>query len=105
MPSLGWPELLLLAVVLVMLFGAKKLPDTARALGKSMRIFKSETKAMQADDEQVSTSAQQAGPAQSTTPQPNAQPAPPAQLPAAGSDGTTINGAPLTETERSQKTS
>lgn len=98
MPNLGWPELLLLAVVLVMLFGAKKLPDTARALGKSMRIFKSETKAMQADDEKAS--AQQAG-----QPQPNAQPAPPPQLPPPAGDGTTINGAPLSETDRSQKTS
>src|SRR3954454_9259821 len=39
-------HLLVLAVVLVVLFGSKKLPDTARALGKSMRILKSETKAM-----------------------------------------------------------
>jgi len=33
----------------VLLFGAKKLPDAARSLGKSMRIFKSEIKEMQAD--------------------------------------------------------
>lgn len=39
-------HLLVLAIVLVVLFGSKKLPDTARALGKSMRILKSETKAM-----------------------------------------------------------
>lgn len=32
----------ILAVVIVVLFGAKKLPDAARSLGKSMRIFKSE---------------------------------------------------------------
>jgi len=31
-----------LAVVMIMLFGAKKLPDAARSLGKSLRIFKSE---------------------------------------------------------------
>jgi sec-independent protein translocase protein TatA len=31
-----------LAVVMILLFGAKKLPDTARSLGKSMRIFKAE---------------------------------------------------------------
>jgi sec-independent protein translocase protein TatA len=35
--------------VFVLLFGAKKLPDAARSLGKSMRIFKSEIKEMQAD--------------------------------------------------------
>jgi sec-independent protein translocase protein TatA len=39
-------HLLVLAIVVIMLFGSKKLPDTARALGKSMRILKSETKAM-----------------------------------------------------------
>ena len=36
-------------VVFVLLFGAKKLPDAARSLGKSMRIFKSEVKEMQND--------------------------------------------------------
>ncbi|MFD0019967.1 Sec-independent protein translocase subunit TatA [Streptomyces sp. NPDC058382] len=39
-------HLLIVAIVVLVLFGSKKLPDTARALGKSMRILKSETKAM-----------------------------------------------------------
>ncbi|BFP50375.1 Sec-independent protein translocase subunit TatA [Streptomyces griseus] len=39
-------HLLILAVIVVVVFGSKKLPDTARALGKSMRILKSEAKAM-----------------------------------------------------------
>ncbi|MFI5972207.1 Sec-independent protein translocase subunit TatA [Streptomyces sp. NPDC051452] len=43
-----WHVLILVAVV-VLIFGSKKLPDTARALGKSMRILKSETKAMKDD--------------------------------------------------------
>lgn len=42
-------HLIILAVVVVLLFGAKKLPDAARSLGKSMRIFKSEIKEMQSD--------------------------------------------------------
>ncbi len=37
----------ILAVVVIVLFGAKKLPDAARSLGKSMRIFKSEIREMQ----------------------------------------------------------
>jgi sec-independent protein translocase protein TatA len=37
-----------LAVVIIMLFGAKKLPDAARSLGKSLRIFKSELGELQA---------------------------------------------------------
>jgi sec-independent protein translocase protein TatA len=43
-----WHWLIVIAVF-VLLFGAKKLPDAARSLGKSMRIFKSEIKEMQAD--------------------------------------------------------
>ncbi|WP_275461630.1 Sec-independent protein translocase subunit TatA [Streptomyces noursei] len=42
-------HLLILVAVVVLLFGSKKLPDTARALGKSLRILKSETKAMKDD--------------------------------------------------------
>ena len=43
-------HILLLLIVVVVLFGAKRLPDSARSLGKSMRIFKSEMKEMKADD-------------------------------------------------------
>lgn len=43
-----WHWLIVLAVVLL-LFGSKKLPDAARGLGRSMRIFKSEMKEMQND--------------------------------------------------------
>lgn len=39
-------HILLLLLVLVILFGAKRLPDSARSLGKSMRIFKNEIKEM-----------------------------------------------------------
>ncbi|MGW1258268.1 Sec-independent protein translocase subunit TatA [Streptomyces sp. NPDC002513] len=42
-------HLLILVAVVVLIFGSKKLPDTARALGRSMRILKSETKAMKDD--------------------------------------------------------
>ncbi|WP_099021312.1 Sec-independent protein translocase subunit TatA [Mycolicibacterium palauense] len=37
----------ILAIVIILLFGAKRLPDAARSLGKSMRIFKSEVKELQ----------------------------------------------------------
>jgi len=42
-------HLLIVAIVIIVLFGSKKLPDTARALGKSMRILKSEANAMKHD--------------------------------------------------------
>lgn len=43
-----WHIIVLLAVVVV-LFGGKRLPDAARGLGRSMRIFKSEIKQMSDD--------------------------------------------------------
>lgn len=42
-------EIVLILLVIVLLFGAKKLPDMARSLGKSARILKSEAKAMKND--------------------------------------------------------
>lgn len=42
-------HLLIAAIVIIVLFGSKKLPDAARGLGKSMRILKSEAKAMKED--------------------------------------------------------
>lgn len=60
MPNLGPTELIIIAVVLILLFGAKKLPDAARSLGRSMRIFKSEVKEMKHDDEQPEVPQQQA---------------------------------------------
>ncbi len=42
-------HIILVVVVLVLLFGAKKLPDAARSLGRSMRILKAETKGLTED--------------------------------------------------------
>lgn len=52
MPNLGWTELLIILFVVLLLFGANKLPDLARSMGRSARIFKSEVKEMRNDDEQ-----------------------------------------------------
>ncbi|GAA2443454.1 MULTISPECIES: Sec-independent protein translocase subunit TatA [Streptomyces] len=49
---LGAPEIILILIVVVLLFGAKKLPDMARSLGKSARILKSEAKAMKSEGQQ-----------------------------------------------------
>jgi sec-independent protein translocase protein TatA len=51
MPNLGTPEILIIALVIVLLFGAKKLPDAARGLGRSLRIFKAETKGLRDDSD------------------------------------------------------
>ncbi|WP_274911718.1 Sec-independent protein translocase subunit TatA [Streptomyces sp. WZ-12] len=58
-------HLLIVALVVILLFGSKKLPDTARALGKSLRILKSETKAMREDDGTPPTAAYAPGPQES----------------------------------------
>jgi sec-independent protein translocase protein TatA len=44
MRNIQWPELLLIALVVVLLFGARKLPETAKGLGQALRIFKREVK-------------------------------------------------------------
>lgn len=43
---LSGPEILVLVLVIVIVFGWKKLPDAARSLGRSMRIFKAEVEEM-----------------------------------------------------------
>ena len=40
MGRIGTTELILILVVLLLLFGAKRIPDIARAVGKSMNQFK-----------------------------------------------------------------
>jgi sec-independent protein translocase protein TatA len=43
-------KVLIVAVVLIVLFGSKKLPDAARSLGKSMRILKTEVGSLHEDE-------------------------------------------------------
>ncbi|MFE2581995.1 Sec-independent protein translocase subunit TatA [Streptomyces sp. NPDC059378] len=64
---LGAPEIILILVVIILLFGAKKLPDMARSLGKSARILKSEAKAMKEEGNTAPA------PAPATDEQPSAQ--------------------------------
>ncbi|MFD0888062.1 twin-arginine translocase TatA/TatE family subunit [Streptosporangium algeriense] len=50
MAGLGTGEILIIALVLVALFGSRKLPDMARSVGRSLRVFKAETDRSRADD-------------------------------------------------------
>ena len=50
MNSLKPWHLLVLAIVFIVLFGAKRLPDSARSLGRSLRIFKSEVQELNKED-------------------------------------------------------
>ena len=85
MASIGWTEILIILVIVLLLFGANKLPDLARSMGRSARIFKSEVKEMKKDgDPNVTVNGQPAAdgqpvagaPAQQAAP---AQPAAPVQ--------------------------
>jgi sec-independent protein translocase protein TatA len=40
MGPIGWPEIIIILVVLLLLFGAKRLPEMGRSLGRGMREFK-----------------------------------------------------------------
>ena len=51
MAGLGTTELVLIFLVVMLLFGAKRLPDTARSLGRSLRILKAETRDSRTDAE------------------------------------------------------
>ena len=77
-------HLLILAGVFVLLFGAKRLPDGARSLGRSLRIFKTEVKGL-GDDDKAPESAPASLPSGTTASAapPAAPPAPPAAAPAA----------------------
>ncbi len=74
-------------IVLVLLFGSKRLPDAARGVGRSLRIFKSEMKQMGDEGGGAESSAAEAPAAEPATPieqAPAAQPVvdPPAAQPA-----------------------
>jgi sec-independent protein translocase protein TatA len=56
----GWHIVVLLVIVLV-LFGYKRLPDAARSLGRSMRIFKSEVDTLREDSDKKDKDAKSSG--------------------------------------------
>jgi sec-independent protein translocase protein TatA len=58
MGSIGAPEIILIILAILLLFGYKKLPDASRSLGRSLRIFKGEMKGMKDDDVRTKDAAQ-----------------------------------------------
>ncbi len=62
--GLGTTELLIILAVLVLLFGASKLPELARGSGRALRIFKAETKGLMDDDDDKPEGAQTPGQSQ-----------------------------------------
>ena len=50
MVSLGFPELLIILVIVVVIFGANRLPDLARSLGSSVKEFKKGVNEVKSED-------------------------------------------------------
>ena len=61
---------LVILVVVLLLFGAKRMPDAARGIGRSLRIFKAETSALTADSADSADSDEAAAPAPAPAPSP-----------------------------------
>jgi sec-independent protein translocase protein TatA len=76
MPNLRGSEWLILLLLVVLLFGARRLPDAARGIGRSLRIFKAETKGLTESDTDAkpvtSSDDDQAQPAVAEAPAPEA---------------------------------
>ena len=101
MGGLAWWHWVLILAAFILLFGAKKLPDAARGLGRSLRILKSEVSAMHDDDNkadkapaETDTTAAVATPVNQIAATPVAPPQ--ASAPAAQpQQATVVNGTPV----------
>lgn len=51
MPNLGSLEILIILFIIMLLFGANKLPELARSVGKSARVLRSEVRELSSDEE------------------------------------------------------
>jgi sec-independent protein translocase protein TatA len=76
-------KILIVAVVIIVLFGSKKLPGAARSLGQSMRILKKEVQGLHEDEPESGTAAPDASATAQAPAQLTAAPAAAASAPAA----------------------
>lgn len=71
-PLIGMPqgaEWIVILVIVILVFGAAKLPELARGTGQALRIFKAETKGLSEDDDKDETSASSSTPTSTMTPE------------------------------------
>jgi sec-independent protein translocase protein TatA len=97
-------KILIVAVVLIVLFGSKKLPDAARSLGKSMRILKTEVSDLHHEDK-----ADAEKPAAALTSEPHQQQVDllqqqirDLQAKQSAAEAAKVSGAPVSETQHTQ---
>ncbi|MCI0687271.1 MAG: Sec-independent protein translocase subunit TatA [Sporichthyaceae bacterium] len=86
MPTLRPAEIILILLVVLLLFGAKRLPDLSRSVGRSLRIFKSETRALADEDK----------------PERHTEPIPPRQISATVDEVTEVRP-PVNEPDRTER--
>jgi sec-independent protein translocase protein TatA len=100
-------KILIIALVLIILFGGKKMPDAARSLGRSMRILKAEVQDLHHDHDTETPEAAQPAPAITASQQQidqlqeqirNLQ-----QQQSAANQAVTVNGSAATETPQTQQ--
>jgi sec-independent protein translocase protein TatA len=101
-------KILIVAVVLIVLFGSKKLPDAARSLGKSMRILKTEVSDLHHEDK-TETEKPAPAPAPAIAAQPNQpqvdvlqQQIRDLQAKQSAAEAARVSGAPVSETQHTQ---
>jgi sec-independent protein translocase protein TatA len=79
MGGLRGQEILIIVILLILVFGWKRLPDAARSLGRSARVFKSEVEEMKKDGKSDSAEETVAGQSSELRQTPQVTPPPPAQ--------------------------
>ncbi len=102
MGTLSWPELIILLVVVVLIFGTTRLAGLGKASGRAIREFKEETKAMREQNATPATSAAPTNPAVAPTPaqpQPSDYVQPVAEQPQPGMPGQPQPGQPIYDAE------
>lgn len=81
MPNLRPMEIIMILLVIIVIFGAAKLPNIAQNVGKSMKVFKKEVKELREDDDDKPTDPYQATGGVKVDPQPYTPPQQPQQPP------------------------
>lgn len=84
---LGWQEIIVILIIVLILFGGRKIPELARGIGRGLREFKREVQGARQDfDEAVRTAESEEPPPEPPRPKKKPSPAPPAETAESKSD-------------------